>query len=131
MSTHKIDTGDARPVRQPLRRQSLSHRTAVDEHLDSMLAAWKIEPAVIEWAANVTKARKKDGTLRFSTDYRQLNDKTRKDSYLLPRIEICLGALLGGGWFNTIDLRSGYHQMPLDPKDMDKTAFVTRRGIFR
>ena len=36
VSTHKIDTGDARPVRQPLRRQPLPHRAAVDEQLDKM-----------------------------------------------------------------------------------------------
>ena len=129
--THKIETGDARPVRQPLRRHPLPHRAAVDSQLDSMLADGIIEPAVSEWAANVVLARKKDGALRFCIDYRQLNEKTKKDSYPLPRIDECLDALAGGGWFSTLDLRSGYHQVAMDPKDADKTAFVTRRGIFR
>jgi transposase InsO family protein/predicted aspartyl protease len=131
ITTHKIDTGEARPVRQPLRRQPLPHRAAVDEQLDRMLAEGSVEPAVSEWAANVVLARKKDGTLRFCIDYRQLNEKTKKDSYPLPRIDECLDALSSGGWFSTLDLRSGYHQVAMDPKDADKTAFVTRRGIFR
>ena len=61
VTTHRIDTGDAGPVRQPLRRQPLPHRAAIDEQLDSMLAAGTIEPAVSEWAANVVLARKKNG----------------------------------------------------------------------
>lgn len=85
--------------RQPLRRQPLPHRSAVDEHLDSMLAAGTIEPAVGEWAANVVLVRKKDGILRFCIDHRQLNDRTKKDSYPFPRIDECLDALSGGEWF--------------------------------
>src|SRR5688572_30227604 len=131
VSTHRIETGDARPVRQPLRRQPLPHRATVDAQLDSMLADEIIEPAVSEWAANVVLARKTDGSLRFCIDYRQLNDRTKKDSYPLPRIDECLDALAGGSWFSTLDLRSGYHQVAMDAKDADKTAFVTRRGIFR
>src|SRR5688572_29016332 len=131
VTMRRIETGDARPVRQPLRRQPLPHRSAIDSNLDSMLADGIIEPTVSEWAANVVLARKKDGNLRFCIDYRQLNDRTKKDSYPLPRIDECLDALAGGGWFSTLDLRSGYHQVAMDPKDADKTAFVTRRGIFR
>lgn len=61
----KIDTWDAEPVRQHLRRQPLSQRVAIDRHLDGMLAAVTIEPAVSEWASNVVPASKMDGTLRF------------------------------------------------------------------
>lgn len=67
------------------------------EHISSMLEAETIEPAVSEWAANVVLARKKDGTLRFCINYRQLNDRTKKDSYPLPQIDECLDAI-SGGW---------------------------------
>ena len=40
-------------------------------------------------------------------DYRQLNDKTVKDSYALPRIDECLDVLKDASWFSTLDLRSG------------------------
>lgn len=76
-------------------------------------------------------AKKKDGSLRICINYRQLNDRTRKDSYPLPRIDECLDALSGSGWFTTLDLRSGYYQVAMNPEDADKTAFVTRRGTFR
>lgn len=79
-----------------------------------------IELTVSECAAHVVIARKKDGALRVGIDFRQLNDKTKKDSYLLPRIDECLDALSGGGcWFSTLDLRSGCHQVAMDGKDAE------------
>jgi hypothetical protein len=74
--------------------------------------------------------KKKDGSLRFCVDYRQLNEKTVKDSYPLPRIDDCLDTLGGSVWFSTVDLRSGYHQVAMDQEDARKAAFVTRRGTF-
>ena len=49
----------------------------------------------------------------------------------LPRISACLDALGGANYFSTLDLRSGFWQTALDPRDADKTAFITRRGQFR
>ena len=54
-----------------------------------------------------------------------------KDSYPLPRIDVCLDALAGAIWFSTFDLSSGYHQVEMDIRDSDKTTFVIRRGTFR
>src|SRR5678815_3347756 len=56
---HKIDTGDARPVRQPFRRQPIPYRDAIDRQLEQMLTAGVVEPALSEWAANVVLAKKK------------------------------------------------------------------------
>jgi len=88
-----------------------------------------IEPAVSLWASNVVLAKKSDGSLRFCLDYRQLNELTYKDSYPLPPISACLDALGSAAFYSTI--RSGFWQTAMDPRDMDKTAFVTRRGQFR
>src|ERR1700733_2776709 len=131
LCAHRIDTEQAAPVREPLRRHPVEYRAKIDEEVDQMLANRTIEPAVSEWASNVVLARKKDGSLRFCIDYRRLNERTKKDSYPLPRVEDCLDALSGSTWFSTLDLRSGYHQVAMDPKDAHKTAFVTRRGIFK
>jgi len=90
-----------------------------------------IEPACGPWASNIVLAQKKDGTLRCCVDYCQLNDATRKDAYPLPRTDDCLDAMFGSHWFSTFDLRSLYHQVALDPNNLDKTAFITRRGMYR
>ena len=128
---HRINTGDTAPIRQPLRRQPLLHTETIDEHTKNLLKAKVIEPSAGEWAANVVLAKKKDGTLRFCIDYRQLNQHTLRDSYPLPRIDDCLDTLRGATWFSTMDLRSGFHQVAMHEPDKDKTAFLTKRGIFR
>ena len=71
----------------------------------------------------------KDGTFRFCVDYRQLNERTVKDGYPLPRIDGCLDFLRGARWFSTMDLRSGYHQVAMDEEDKNKTTFVTKRAL--
>ena len=63
-------------------------------------------------------------------DYRQLNDITIKDSYVLPRADECFDQLGRGVIFSKIDLISGYYQIPIDPDDVPKTAFSTRYGSF-
>ena len=64
-------------------------------------------------------------------DYISLNDVTAKDPYPLPRTDACLDAVSGSVWFSTFDLRSSYYQVPVDPRDADKTAFICREGSFR
>ncbi len=128
---HRIDTGDHMPFKEPLRRHPMAYWPVIDKHVAEMLANDVVEPAASPWASNVVLIRKKDGTMRFCVDYRRLNDVTRKDSYPLPRIEDCLSALGGACYFSTLDLRSGYWQTAMDERDADKTAFVTRRGVFR
>ena len=129
--THRIDTGDHEPVRQPFRRYPPAHLQAIDRHVTDMQRQGIIEPACGPWASNIVLAKKKDGTLRCSVDYRQLNDATRKDAYPLLRTVDCLDAMSGSHWFSTFDLRSSYHPVALDPSDVDKTAFITRRGMYR
>ena len=63
-------------------------------------------------------------------DYRLLNSKTRKDAFPLPRIEESLDALCGARWFSTLDLASGYNQVPVSESDKPKTAFCTPFGLF-
>ncbi|HSN23026.1 MAG TPA: reverse transcriptase family protein, partial [Methylomicrobium sp.] len=126
-----IDTGDHRPIRQPLRRQPLKHMDVIDEHVNEMLRHGVIEPAASPWASNVVLVSKKDGSLRFCVDYRAVNAVTYKDAYPLPLIDNCINAMSGSSWFSTLDLRAGYHNIPVAECDRDKTAFVTRRGCWR
>jgi hypothetical protein len=128
---HAIDTGDAQPVRQPLRRQPPAHQTAIREHVQVMLGQGIIEPAQSPWASNLVLVKKKDGSLRCCVDYRQLNFVSKKDAYPLPRTDTCLDAMTGASWFTTLDLRSSYHQVELEHRDRDKTTFICREGAFR
>ena len=130
-ASHVIDTGDSPPLREPLRRHPQAYLEAIDEQVDQMLQQEVIEPASSPWCSNIVLVRKRDNTLRVAIDYRRLNAVTRQDSYPLPRTDSCLDALNGSSWFTTIDLRAGFCQVRKDPKDADKTAFITRKGYFR
>jgi len=129
--THHIDTGNVRPVRQPLRRYPPVHMEVISEHVDNMLRQGTIEPASSPWASNVVLVKKKDGSFRCCIDYRQLNTVTRKDVYPLPRIDDCLDAMSSATLFSTFDLRSSYHQVEVAPQDRDKTTFICPRGMYR
>ena len=90
-----------------------------------------IEPSKSPWASPVVLISKKDGTVRFCIDFRKLNQLTTKDVYPLPRIDDSLAALSVGKFFSTLDLTSGYHQIPMDPTSKDKTAFITSGGLYQ
>lgn len=68
--------------------------------------------------------------MRLCIDYHELNKVTIKNRYPLPRIEDLFDQLKGAGVFSKIDLRSGYHQIPVKKEDIPKTAFRTRYGHY-
>ncbi len=105
---HQIPTGDARPIKQPVRRLPVHMQAEVDAELDKMLDNGIIEPSTSPWASGVVLVKKKDGTRRFCVDYRRLNDVTIKDAYPLPRIDESLDQLAGSTWFSCLDFSSGY-----------------------
>lgn len=127
---HKIPLTDEVPVKQRYRRIPPSEYEAVKAHINQLLEAQVIRESSSPYASPIVLVKKKDGSLRMCVDYRQLNSKTRKDSFPLPRIEESLDALSGARWFTTMDLASGYNQVPVAEKDRMKTAFCTPFGLY-
>ena len=76
----------------------------------------------------VVMVKKKEGSLCFCVDFRQLNAATVKDAHPLPRIDDLFDTLQGAPWFSTLDLKSGYWQFPIMERDNEKTAFRTSSG---
>jgi hypothetical protein len=73
---------------------------------------------------------KQDGSWRPCGDYRQLNLATIHDRYPLPSLQDLSTKLHGCKFFSVIDLVKGYHQVPMDPADIAKTAILTPFGLF-
>ena len=95
-----------------------------------------IEDGVVEKSTSpccspVVLAMKKDGTLRFCTDFRKLNAVTITDAYPLPRVVDALDKLSGFIWFSSFDLPSGYWQVEIAPKNRSKTAFSLGNGLWQ
>ena len=124
---HGIETHGP-SLRQPYRRQNPAVRREEMAQVQQMLSSNVIRPSNSPWASPVVMVRKKDGSLRFCFDFRQLNAATIKDAHPLPRIDDLLDALHGAKWFSTLDLKSGYWQVPIAEQDKEKTAFRTSSG---
>ena len=98
----------------------------LNEQLEELLSKGFIQPSTSTWGALILFVKKKDGSLRFCTDYRQLNRATIRNQYLLPRIDELFDQLHGSRVYFKIDLRSGYHKLRAQENDVSKTAFRTR-----
>ena len=127
---HQIDTGNSRPIKQRMRRTPLGYDNEEQEHLEKPLKAGVIKPSCSEWASTSVLVGKRDGSVRWCIDLPKLNDVTVKDCYTLPLLQDCIDALEVCRYFTTLDMTSGYYQLEVAEEDRDKTAFVTKYGLF-
>ena len=72
---------------------------------------------------------KKDGTKKFCTDFRKLNNFSKKSRLPLPVTDDILAVLGKAKYFTSLDLKNGYWQIPLNEKDKEKMAFTCHRGL--
>ena len=125
-----IDTGDARPIKQRPYRVPLTKRKFIEDTVEEMIAEGIVRPSTSPWASPITLQPKKDGTIRFCVDYRQLNAVTKKDAHPLPRIQDIFDSLQGATVFSICDAKSGYHQLGVAEDSVERTAFFTHHCLF-
>ena len=117
------------PVKVPPRRVPAHYREEVDRQIRTMLEQGIIEESSSPWMAPAVFVPKKSGDLRLCVDYRELNKRTTKDAYPLPLPDEVQDRLSGSTMFSTLDLQSGYWQLPVSPTDQEKTAFCPGPGM--
>lgn len=103
---HSINTGNAKPIRQPARRTPLSFQAEEAKYLQKQLDAGVGVPSCSAWPSPVVLVRNRDGGVRCCVDYRKANEATQKDAYPLPKIEEYLNTLSCSKLFSTLDLLS-------------------------
>ena len=129
---HKTPTIDGTtPICQTARRLGPEKEAEVEKHVQKLLKKKLIEPANSAWSAPRVLVGKKDNSWRFCIDYRKLN--AIKTAWCLSAASHRwkLGRTLGSQLFSTLDLVSGYWQVTVSPDAQDKSAFITRSGLWR
>ena len=121
---HEIKLKDHDPVSIPARRLPYSQRKEIEQQVQELQKRNIIEPSRSTYASPVVPVKKKDGSLRMCVDYRALNAKTIPGTFPIPRIDESLDKLHGVKYFTVLDLKSGYHHIPIAEEDQMKTAFV-------
>ncbi|GFT79327.1 retrovirus-related Pol polyprotein from transposon opus [Trichonephila clavipes] len=124
---HEIDTGDKGPVVSRPYKYDRVKQGIIDYHIDKMLQDGTICPINSPYASPVVLTRKKNDlppdspeAYRFAIDYRKLNGITKYPRYPLPVIDDLLTNIPHTNVMSTLDLRSGYFQLAISPKDIEK-----------
>ena len=118
------------PISQRPYRMNPEELVELKKQLADMLSKGLVRPSASPWGSPIIFVDKRDGTTRLCVDYRKLNDVTIKNKYPLPKIEDLFDQMNGARVFSKIDLRTGYHQLKIREKDIPKTVFTTRYGLF-
>lgn len=129
---HTIDTDDARAVKKRYYPLSPAMQQLVYKEVDNMLKLGVIEPSRSDWSSPLLLLEKPDGGTRVCVDFRALNAVTKKDAYPLPQVTTILDRLRDARYLSSLDIKSAFWQIPLDPACKEKTAFtVPGRGLLQ
>jgi len=109
---------------------SLLEQAELDVFLEENLHTGRIRPSKSPMAAPVFFIKKKDSLLRLVQDYYALNAVTVKNKYPLPLISELVSQLCGARYFTKLDVRWGFNNIHIKPRDEWKAAFHTNRGLF-
>ena len=133
----RINLQHDNPIRTPNRRYSHLEAQVRDEKCRELLQHGIIvESSSTKYVSRCTVAAKKDlagewTEKRFCVDYRKINEATEPDKYGLHLPEELFDQVRGSRFFTKIDLRSGFHQIPLHPDDQVKTCFWWDNKVYQ
>ncbi|CAG2257086.1 Transmembrane protein 41A-A,Transmembrane protein 41A-B,Transmembrane protein 41A [Mytilus edulis] len=127
---HNIETTNEAPVRSKRFQYSPKMQEVMETQIKNLKENDIIEESMSPYHSSVILVKKPNNTYRFVLDFRKLNEVTKKVSFSIPKIEEVVDTV---GYsrakiFSSLDLASGFHQVPLDEQSKHKTAFMTPQG---
>ncbi|CAB3257647.1 unnamed protein product [Arctia plantaginis] len=133
---HRIRTSTDVPIQTKSYRFPECHKKEVENQINKMLEQNIVTPSDSPWSSPIWVVPKKldasgQRKWRVVIDYRKLNDVTIGETYPIPQITEILDQLGKSQYFTTLDLASGFHQIPISPEDAAKTAFSIPQGHFQ
>jgi len=132
-STHGVEhhiVTSGRPVTAKFRRLDSAKLAAAKKEFQQLEKEGIVRRSNSDWASPLHMVQKSDGSWRPCGDFRRLNAISDTDCYPLPNMVDITSGLSGNAVFSKLDLKKGYHQIPVNPADIKKTAIITPFGLF-
>ena len=133
---HKKVHLDLKPDAKPFHAKAyavphINHKIFKDE-CDRLCEVGVLEPTgATEWAAGTFITPKKDGRVRWVSDFRMLNQYIRRRKYPLPKIQDILNRRKGYKFFTKIDISMQYYSFVLDDESSELCTIVTPFGKYK
>nr|AJW68048.1 ORF3 [Sugarcane bacilliform virus] len=126
---------------KPITMLTIQTKEAMRKHIDALLARKVIRPSksphrtnafIVESGTSIDPITKKEvrGKPRLVFNYKRLNDNTWPDQYSLPGINSLLKNVARAKIFSKFDLKSGFHQVAMDPESIPWTAFTAYNELY-
>jgi hypothetical protein len=133
MHYHTIHTKENKTVSSAPYRQTPHMCAELDKQLNEMERHGTIEESTSPFHSPVVLVKKKNNEYRFCVDFRALSHITEQMSFPITHIFDIFDMLTDtqAEIYSSIDLRSGFWQVPLDPSTKHKRAFITYKGVYK
>ena len=131
LGEHRIDLTDDTPVRCKSYPVPYALYDDMEKEIRGMLEMGIIEPSDSPYNSPIVIVKKKDGTMRYCQDMRQLNKITRFDCESIPDIDAIYTKCAKDKYFSKIDFCKGYWQIPMEEESKKFTAFQTPFGHYQ
>nr|GFA00232.1 reverse transcriptase domain-containing protein [Tanacetum cinerariifolium]GFA01573.1 reverse transcriptase domain-containing protein [Tanacetum cinerariifolium] len=119
------------PARQKIRGQAADRNQTIQKEVRKLVEAGIMkEVHYHDWLSNPVMVKKHDDSWKMCVDFKDLNKACLKDGYPLLEIDWKVESLYGFPFKCFLDANKGYHQIQMAKEDEEKTAFITRQGIF-
>jgi len=132
MAEHQITMKDDKPIKQRHYPTNPKVQGEINAKVNELLQMGYIEHSTSPYSSPIVMVKKKTGKWRLCVDFRQINAKSIKDAYPMPRINYILEQLREARYISSLDLKDGYWQIPLKADSRRYTAFtVPGKGLFQ